>query len=58
MPTFVVIEKRRAEPKDDLATITATARQPHGEYFPKTFAYCQPADPPMAGGFALLLPDA
>jgi len=35
----VMVEDRRANPRDDLATIIATAKQPDGEYFPKTFAY-------------------
>jgi cytochrome P450 len=35
----VMVEDRRANPRDDLATIIATAKQPDGEYWPKTFAY-------------------
>ena len=35
----VMVEDRRANPRDDLATLIATAKQPDGEYFPKTFAY-------------------
>lgn len=35
----VMVEDRRAKPRDDLATIIATAKQPDGEYYPKTFAY-------------------
>ena len=35
----VLVEERRANPKDDLATIIAVARQEDGEYFPKITAY-------------------
>jgi cytochrome P450 len=35
----VLVEDRRANPKDDLATLIATAKQPDGEFYPKTFAY-------------------
>jgi cytochrome P450 len=35
----VMVEDRRANPRDDLATIIATAKQPDGEYYPKTFCY-------------------
>ena len=35
----VMVEDRRANPRDDLATIIATAKQEDGEYYPKTFAY-------------------
>jgi cytochrome P450 len=35
----VLVEDRRANPRDDLATLIALARQPDGEFFPKTFAY-------------------
>ncbi|MCW2786674.1 MAG: Linalool 8-monooxygenase [Marmoricola sp.] len=35
----VLVEDRRANPRDDLATLIASARQPDGEYYPKTFAY-------------------
>ncbi|NDK89125.1 cytochrome P450 [Gordonia desulfuricans] len=34
-----LVEDRRANPKEDLATLIAVARQEDGEYFPKTFAY-------------------
>lgn len=34
-----LVESRRAEPKDDLATVIANARTPEGEYFPKETAY-------------------
>lgn len=34
-----MVEDRRANPRDDLATIVSLARDPHGEYWPKTFAY-------------------
>jgi cytochrome P450 len=34
-----LVEDRRADPKDDLATIIARARKPDGEYYPKTVAY-------------------
>jgi cytochrome P450 len=34
-----LVEDRRADPKDDLATIIARARKPEGEYYPKTVAY-------------------
>ncbi|WP_026912695.1 cytochrome P450 [Patulibacter minatonensis] len=34
-----IVEDRRANPKDDLATIVATAKYDDGEYMPKTFAY-------------------
>nr|7V40_A Chain A, p450tol monooxygenase [Rhodococcus coprophilus]7V41_A Chain A, p450tol monooxygenase [Rhodococcus coprophilus]7V42_A Chain A, p450tol monooxygenase [Rhodococcus coprophilus]7V43_A Chain A, p450tol monooxygenase [Rhodococcus coprophilus]7V44_A Chain A, p450tol monooxygenase [Rhodococcus coprophilus]7V45_A Chain A, p450tol monooxygenase [Rhodococcus coprophilus]7V46_A Chain A, p450tol monooxygenase [Rhodococcus coprophilus]AIM47116.1 P450tol monooxygenase [Rhodococcus coprophilus] len=35
----VLVESRRAEPRDDLATLIAVAKDENGEYFPKTFAY-------------------
>ncbi|MEN0136455.1 MAG: cytochrome P450 [Rhodococcus sp. (in: high G+C Gram-positive bacteria)] len=35
----VLVESRRAEPRDDLATLIAVAKDASGEYFPKTFAY-------------------
>jgi cytochrome P450 len=35
----VLVEERRANPQDDLATIIAIARQADGEYFPKITAY-------------------
>jgi cytochrome P450 len=35
----VLVEDRRANPRDDLATLIALAKQPDGEYYPKTFAY-------------------
>ncbi|MCW2816091.1 MAG: Linalool 8-monooxygenase [Nocardioides sp.] len=35
----VMVEDRRANPREDLATIIAVAKQPDGEYYPKTFAY-------------------
>ncbi|MDT5317326.1 MAG: hypothetical protein QOE74_6346 [Mycobacterium sp.] len=35
----VLVEDRRANPRDDLATLIALAKQPDGEFFPKTFAY-------------------
>jgi cytochrome P450 len=35
----VLVQDRRANPRDDLATLIASAKQPDGEYFPKTFAY-------------------
>jgi len=35
----VMVEDRRANPRDDLATIIASAKQPDGEYFGKSFAY-------------------
>ncbi|GLY40435.1 cytochrome P450 [Amycolatopsis sp. NBRC 101858] len=34
-----LVEDRRADPKDDLATIIAGARKPEGEYYPKEVAY-------------------
>ncbi|MCJ0949892.1 cytochrome P450 (plasmid) [Rhodococcus erythropolis] len=34
-----VVESRRVDPQDDLATVIANARQADGEYFPKSFAY-------------------
>ena len=34
-----LVESRRAEPRDDLATLIAVAKDETGEYFPKTFAY-------------------
>jgi cytochrome P450 len=34
-----LVEARRAEPKNDLATIIAGARRPDGEYYPKEVAY-------------------
>jgi cytochrome P450 len=33
------IEDRRANPRDDVATVIANARQDDGEYFPKKYAY-------------------
>jgi cytochrome P450 len=35
----VLVEDRRANPRDDLATLIALAKQPDGEFCPKTFAY-------------------
>ena len=35
----VLVEDRRAHPRDDLATIIAMARQPDGELYPKTYSY-------------------
>lgn len=35
----VLVEDRRANPREDLATIIATAKDAEGEYLPKTFAY-------------------
>jgi cytochrome P450 len=35
----VMVEDRRAHPREDLATIIACAKRPNGEYFPKSFAY-------------------
>ncbi|MGW1026799.1 cytochrome P450 [Streptomyces sp. NPDC002577] len=35
----VLVEDRRKSPRDDLATIIASARTESGEYFAKTFAY-------------------
>jgi cytochrome P450 len=34
-----LVEDRRANPRDDLATLISVAKQPDGEYWPKTFAY-------------------
>ncbi|HWC81675.1 MAG TPA: cytochrome P450 [Pseudonocardiaceae bacterium] len=34
-----LVEDRRAQPRDDLATIIALAKNAEGEYYPKTFAY-------------------
>lgn len=34
-----MVEDRRTIPRADLATLIAQARQPDGQYFPKTFAY-------------------
>jgi len=34
-----MVDDRRSNPRADLATIIAEARQPDGEYYPKTFAY-------------------
>jgi cytochrome P450 len=34
-----IVEDRRANPKDDLATIVSLAKYDDGEYMPKTFAY-------------------
>ena len=34
-----LVEDRRREPRDDLATIIAGARRPDGEYYPKEVAY-------------------
>ncbi|MCE4268443.1 cytochrome P450 [Rhodococcus globerulus] len=35
----VLVEDRRANPRDDLATLIAVAKDENGEYFPKNFAY-------------------
>lgn len=35
----VLVEDRRANPREDLATLIALAKQPDGEFYPKTFAY-------------------
>lgn len=35
----VLVESRRAEPREDLATLSAVAKDADGEYFVKTFAY-------------------
>jgi len=35
----VMVEDRRAHPRDDLATIIACAKRPDDEYFPKSFSY-------------------
>ncbi|CCW11760.1 MULTISPECIES: cytochrome P450 [Rhodococcus] len=35
----VLVEDRRANPREDLASIIANARQADGEYWPKQFAY-------------------
>ncbi|OXR41277.1 Cytochrome P450-terp [Nocardia cerradoensis] len=35
----LLVEDRRANPRDDLATLIAVAKDETGEYFPKTFAY-------------------
>ncbi|WP_216892869.1 cytochrome P450 [Nocardia alni] len=35
----VLVESRRAQPRDDLASLIALAKDESGEYFPKTFAY-------------------
>jgi cytochrome P450 len=34
-----LVEDRRAHPRDDLATVVACAKQPDGEYWPKSFVY-------------------
>jgi cytochrome P450 len=34
-----LVESRRAEPRDDLASIVANARRPDGEFYPKQVAY-------------------
>lgn len=34
-----IIDDRRANPRDDLASIVANARQEDGEFYPRTFAY-------------------
>src|SRR6202045_5007896 len=34
-----LVEDRRANPRDDLATLIAVAKKPDGEYWPKSFAY-------------------
>lgn len=34
-----LVEARRADPKDDVASVIANARTPEGEYFPKETAY-------------------
>ncbi|MGV1003763.1 MAG: cytochrome P450 [Candidatus Nanopelagicales bacterium] len=34
-----LVEDRRANPRDDLATLISVAKTPDGEYWPKTFAY-------------------
>ena len=34
-----LVESRRAEPRDDLASIVANARRPDGEFYPKEVAY-------------------
>jgi cytochrome P450 len=35
----VMVEDRRANPRDDLATIISLGKQPDGEFYPKSFAY-------------------
>lgn len=35
----MLAEDRRANPRDDLATIVATAKGPDGEYLPKSYSY-------------------
>ncbi|WP_063001629.1 cytochrome P450 [Nocardia mikamii] len=35
----VLVEDRRVNPRDDLATLIAVAKDETGEYFPKSFAY-------------------
>jgi cytochrome P450 len=35
----LLVEDRRANPREDLATLISLARQPDGEFYPKTFAY-------------------
>jgi cytochrome P450 len=35
----IMVEDRRANPQDDLATIVACAKQPDGEYYAKTYAH-------------------
>jgi cytochrome P450 len=34
-----LVEDRRANPREDLATLVATAKGPDGEYLPKSFSY-------------------
>ncbi|MFL0278143.1 cytochrome P450 [Mycobacterium sp. SMC-19] len=34
-----LVEDRRANPRDDLATLIATAKDANGEYFPKSYSY-------------------
>lgn len=34
-----LVEDRRANPRDDLATVIATAKKPDGEYYDKLYAY-------------------
>jgi cytochrome P450 len=34
-----LVEDRRANPRDDLATLISVAKKPDGEYWPKSFAY-------------------
>jgi cytochrome P450 len=37
----VIVEDRRANPGDDLATLVSCARQPDGEYFPKSTCHAR-----------------